>query len=507
MKHLVILYCLIAYSSLIAQNYRSIKSDAEYYFSYDLSYFKDINAIKIDSSLVDGNDTTLFNFHTMRNPVFSDTCGNLYGASWLGNKIILKSNGYNYFFNKYNDTIKINTLAQINDSWIFYNYNNNNYIEATIANIDTALFLGITDSVKIIELQVKNSSGNIISHNLNNRTIIISKNYGFIKMPDFYEFPYDSVPDITSTSIEGFQNYLPEYNLIGKTNPEIGIIDLNAESVFDYNIGDEFHTEQISLAVGPGNNYITFIINKIIDKKLSANNDTLVYSIQRCGSQETWYNSNEHTFSYYNDTIQKTYIWSNNLYNFLNYLPNKTYSFYSEYEYFDLKITDDYNNRVVKWNPPVLAHSVSIDTCYYFGGLTPGPGIYYYIKGCGEYYSGSYDEYNHLSLKYFKKGIETWGVPYDCGTLLKREENTTKIPIVKLYPNPLENISYLEILNLNENIINIDIFNSSGSKIISTNNLNQNKITIEKGNLSTGLHFYTITTQSGKHFTGKFIVN
>ena len=264
MKILLFLICIIVYSNIIAQNYRAIKSDAEYYFLCNTCNYKDINGIRIDSVQPIANDTILLNFKTMRNPIFSDTCGNLYGASWLGNKIILKSNGYNYFFNKYSDTIKINTLAHINDNWNFYKFPNKNYIEATIVNIDTTLFLNIIDSVKIIELQVKDSLGNNVSNNINNSTFTLSKNYGFVKMPDFYEFPYDSIPDVTSTSIEGLQNYSPEYYLIGKTNPNIGIVNITAENIFDYNVGDEFHTEKINTIFGPGTKYIILTINKVI---------------------------------------------------------------------------------------------------------------------------------------------------------------------------------------------------------------------------------------------------
>lgn len=511
MKKLLLITLIITCSNIIAQNYRTIKSDAEYYFLCNTCNYKDINGIKIDSVLLNANDTILLNFKTMRNPIFQDTCGNPYGASWLGNKIILKSNGYNYFFNKYNDTIIINTQAKINDSWRLYQYPNNNYLEATIISIDTTLFLGIADSVKTIELQLKDSSGNNLSNSLNNSTFKLSKNYGLIKMPDFYEFPYDSIPDVTSVSNEYIQNYFPEYYLVGKTNPDIGIVNIKAENIFDYNIGDEFHTERIYTIIGPGTKYIIHTINKVIAKYRSENNDTLIYSIERCGRQESWENSNSHIFSYFNDTIQKAYIWSNNLYSHLNFMPNETYSIFIEYDYCDLKITDDYNNRLVKWNPPIVSYSSSIDTCYNFGSLIPGATIYYYINGCGEYYTGSYDdffgEYDHLSLKYFKKGSEYWGTPFVCSTLLDNSVIQLQNPRVKLYPNPLENISYLEILDLNENILDIDIFNSSGRKIMSTKTLNKNKITLEKSKMSVGLHFYTITTQSGKQFTGKFIVN
>ncbi len=359
-----IILILISIFNILGQSYRAIKTNAGYYFKYDSI----INSIKIDSMNVVGNDTILYNFKCMRNAVPPETCSNLYGPSWIGKKVIIKSDGYNIFLNKYNDTIKINPLANLNDSFILYKYSNSNYIEATITNFDTASFIGFVDSVKTISLLVKDTGDDTISDFLNNKTIMLSKNYGLIKLPDFYEFPYDSIPDITSLLNIYAYNYKPFYNLVGKTNPNAGIVNITSKEIFDFNIGDEFHTEDINTLIGPQSKWKLLLISIIIDKSYSNFNDTVIYKVKRCGSEETW-DTSSYKFSYINDTVFTSYAITNNI---LDYQPRQTFydkNGYFGYSFFDLNISSLYNNRLLKHNLNLIPYSFSNDSCYNIGPI------------------------------------------------------------------------------------------------------------------------------------------
>ncbi|MBI5539336.1 MAG: T9SS type A sorting domain-containing protein [Bacteroidia bacterium] len=507
MKITILLASLLICCNIFAQNYRTIKSDAEFYYISTGTNYGDINAIKIDSTKIIGNDTILYNFRSMRNSVHGDTCGNLFGPSWIGNKVVLKPDGYNLFFNKVNDTIKINTRAPLNATWVFYKFPTNYYIEAQVKEVDTANFLGITDSIKVIGFLLKDINGDTVDYFPTD--MVISKNYGFIRMPDFYEFPYDSITDVTSTNDPNTDYYLPDYNIVGKTNPTVGTVNFKAKDIYNFNIGDEFHTEQMYTVIGPGTKSITNLIKTIVSKTESPNHDTIVYSIKRCGRMESWTVQTDHAFTYYNDTIINTYVFPLNQYNPLDELPNKTFYFNNFYDYYDLRASC--YSRATKWHPGYMAFESGGNGCYYMNGTIPPMMTYYYIDGCGGgYYNQDdwmFNEYNHLSLVYYKKGTETCGTPYNCGTLLNTKELNKEQIVLLLYPNPIETISCLEVKNINESIKLINLYNSIGEMIRTDNVVNSNKAYIRKGELVKGIYFYRIETESGKSLSGKLIVD
>ncbi len=212
-----------------AQNYKAMKTDAEYFYLDSVSM--DIIAIRIDSTKTIGNNTYYYNFKQIRPTDYS--CYIINGASWLGDEVVEKPDG-TFVFTIYPfspgdsaQTYRILTLAGLNQAWNFYNYHFiNHHIEANVSGIIFKQFLGLTDSVKVITLTRKDASGQTIVDPINSQQIFLSKNYGLIRSPKFDDFLY-------------FQSF---YDLAGKTNPETGITNVTTLKIYDFEVGDEFHT-------------------------------------------------------------------------------------------------------------------------------------------------------------------------------------------------------------------------------------------------------------------------
>jgi type IX secretion system substrate protein len=197
-----------------SQNWQPLHPGWKYNYRHDNSGVI-TNTIWIDSADVIGSDSV---FYLNRIVAHCDTCIAALGGpnpcdscyalknqpQFLQRKVSKLANGIFYF----NDTSKIvlNSLAALNDTWLFDSIAN---INAQIISIAASAIFGSNDSVKTILL----STGD---------TIRFSKNYGILQFPDLY----------------GQNSY---YRLTGIKGPNLGEQVPGFWQIFDFNIGDMFH--------------------------------------------------------------------------------------------------------------------------------------------------------------------------------------------------------------------------------------------------------------------------
>lgn len=188
-------------------------------------------------------------------------------------KVIVKENGENQFFNKLNETITLKTKAGLGQKWIAYQMMDSLIIEAKVIKHDTLNFLGLNDSVKTIKFQAYDKNMNPFPCDINKMTLQISKNHGFVKIFNFYLFPFF------------YGRYLSarfeEYNLIGLSNPKVGIKNLTWLEVYDFQAGDELHIADEYSIIEYGKVFST--TNKAIYKYLERTDylDSIVYVYSR----------------------------------------------------------------------------------------------------------------------------------------------------------------------------------------------------------------------------------
>jgi len=236
---------------IVAQNYQTVQSETEYYFADSVS--GNIKAIKIASAVFNGTDSILTNFFVARDT--GDYCIWATAPSWIGKEIFIRNNGFNIFYNSDNDSIFINTLATLNETWTLYTFPNGDYIEANILSNDTATIISTIDSIKTASLQTKNNLGNNISHVINGREIKFSKNHGFIQLPEFYEFPENSTRD---------------YKKINAHRLTFG-------EVFNFEINDSYYYQY---TYSDPNSPSDYGVSKILTKHYSFNSDSVFYKIE-----------------------------------------------------------------------------------------------------------------------------------------------------------------------------------------------------------------------------------
>ncbi len=472
MKNLTFVILLLFLGKMCtAQNYEPILVDS------NISFFSNqnnkIRGTKIDSSY-QINNVDIFEFNKTWN-IEDRGCIKPNGPSWLGYKMAIINNQF-LFFNQNNDTIYYHPSSNSGTTWRFYTFEDSSYILAKISSKIVETFLNTSDSIIEYSFTTYDKNNNTITSQLDNQTLKISKNYGSITILEYLTFPVITVKS----------------SLIGTSKNNLGKTYLTLKQTFDFEIGDEFHYEKFSYTISPDDNK-TNSIHKILDKKYSNNGDTVYYQIKRA------------TYFYYANKADKNHLLIDtlNVNYFINekqYLPEEPILNRVSNESEGRKIiTNNLNNRRF-FNVGSTHKHNSNNGCWYELHADPGYNITY-GEGLGFF---SYDSYqfpgnSNENMVYYKKGVETWGVPFDNLSV----ENIEK-PLISVFPNPISNT---EMLNINANYerYNIVITNLLGEEIlVKENNRGNSKILLE--NFKTGLYFVKITTNNQFTFTQKLMV-
>jgi Secretion system C-terminal sorting domain len=474
----IFLFALISIPNLYSQDYQTVNSGRIAYFN---SSVKNIKSLRFDSVKFQ-NDSILFPFAVIQE--INDYCFSPYNASWIGNKVIIKENGENIFFNQNYDSIYINTKANFGDKWIAFQIDDSLVIEATILKHDTLSFLTIVDSVKTIGFQVYDKSMNSIEFEINNMSILMSKHYGFVRTMNFYLFPniYAEHP------FDKFE----EFNLIGLSKPEVGIQNLTWFKVNDFQVDDELHI--IDKSSSWGNSYGYSITNKAIYRYLNRKNypDSIVYIYSRKQSIETEY-SDSSSFIFIYDTIKKRIEKDP----YFDKLPEEpiieneiTYNYFMTNE-----------SPLSKMILTGLAFSgTPIDTCWYqimFDGCLSDNK---YLNGLGGPYYFCTNTFSlgetERKLVYYKKGDIIWGNPLSITGIEKF--NISKY--LCIYPNPASD--QIQVHGAKQNITKLEIIDINGKTVLTLNEIIGNNIEISQ--LSKGLYFVNIYLASEVRI-GKFV--
>jgi len=466
---------LLIGQNTIAQNYEPVLVDSN--ISFYEGFTGNINGVKIISSSIIGN-AKVYELSKSWN-ISNFLCIKPNGASWLGEKFAVVNNQY-LFFNKEGDTIFYHPNTELGTTWRLYTYKNQSYIEAKIERKSRQLLLNVFDSFVEYSFKVFNKDGISIPHNYNSVILRVSKNYGAIGIIPAYDFP----------------NTIQFVNLCGVTKFELGYNFLSWRKIFDFSIGDEFHLNEINSS----NSFIDYqskTIKKIIDKKVSAPIDSVyIYTIDRLTYFD--YFSNDKKDYLLHDTITETY------------LVKKEPVYVMDEPIFDTTFNES-GGAIVRWNNGprkfVRYFNTSLykknnDSCWYIYNPTPSSRSSF-MEGCGllkfeDSNNGPTSKYEK-NLVYYKKGNETWGLPFENLSLKNIEK-----PLISVFPNPISNAEMLNINNNSEQY-NIFITNLLGEEIlVKENNRGNSKIPLD--NLKSGLYFVKIITNNQSNFTQKLMV-
>lgn len=480
---LIILLSLINLSFMMAQDYQTVKSDRIAYFN---NQYGNVKCIRIDSVNYQ-NDSILFPFSNIQQIDYD--CFTPYGASWIGDKLIIQNNGYNIFFNKELDTIKIKTNALLNESWTAYELADSTRIIATVLKYDTLGFIGQLDSAKTIGFQVYDKTMTPISNKLNNMSVILSKNFGLVKTFNFNLFP-DYETD------HSLYEQLEEYDLIGLSKPQIGIQNLTWFDVHDFQIGDEIHVLYQSGRWAEGYDYAQS--KKTIFKYLERTDyaDSIIYRLELKRSiQKTWPDSS--AFEYFHDTINSV-IKPNALF---EKLPGEP--IISEYEAYSYSMTNGTNlSKTEPSDHGKFYHS--FDSCWSYIDVYGCFPSYNYIKGLGgPYYqciTASVFGNVKNELVYYKKGQVTWGTPL----IITEISNNNYEVNIELFPNPAKENIWIKTQTSNLPFT-FELIDLNGQTLM-IKEIKDGLSSVNVDKLPSGIYLYRLRNKNGTTKFGKLII-
>ncbi|NQY09951.1 MAG: T9SS type A sorting domain-containing protein [Flavobacteriales bacterium] len=465
-----------------AQNYSIIDASKSYSYygqldlanydgSYTSSYLSGIVGVGIDSSVTIGADEYHY-FSSMKRGSTDEYSEYCIADGVLGSKAIVKADGTTVLFNGANDSIFFSPFLGVDASWKMYEWDNGDYILASVISGIEYSVLGVTDSVKVIQLKTFDNEDNPLAHYFNNESFYLSKNYGLVVSYDIYHFPKPS----SSNSLL----------LSGITNPNMGEYPITAADIYNFDVGDLFQHE-VSYSPMSCDGYVKYIERTILDKTVSANLDTMVYSVElKSFEVKSLYCSNDTV--YILDTITETYIVSNKV--GLNAASNNVnrYGSYAETDYtrgIAYKTHFDYyynggNNECV--SKPIGSLSI-YDVPVYAEGL----GLYNDI-------ASDFDWSSSNVLVYYEKGSTIWGTPFEEDLLTSVEAIESNSIQISVYPNSTSGSLSVQA---NSKIENVEIWNVQGELIITTS---KSQINLD-GNPA-GIYLVRVITEGGT-FTRK----
>jgi hypothetical protein len=421
--HLIIsLFCLTEMcQTVMAQNYRTVYENNTSHFE-DSSYWTGLRTIyrtiHIDSVAVTFGGTELFNVMSMQDSA-QNMCYPANRMTWIAAKIVQTISGDEIYYTSTDDTVYMLPQSVLNGSWHMYTYSNGNYIEAKVVDVSIQNFIGLNDSVKTIQLTAKDAGGNPVSNLLNGRLLKLSENHGWVQTLGFRYFPVDTTL----------------FTLVGLENEIAGIQNLTPRQIFDFDIGDEFHTDDY-FQMWAAEWLRWREIRKILSKSFSVDSDTVFYSVDKCFSYEHQYFSN-YTNNSGHDTIIETYALPvpSDLHQFSYQMRDTSAAGWQSLNNGFLTFYHDasYNGRLKKETHYYMADNLSgcWETCL----CDPPPPDVQYAEGLGWIGESSYC--SNGSLVYYRKGLQQWGTPLNCSILLSNNNISEQYASFSVYPNPV----------------------------------------------------------------------
>jgi hypothetical protein len=461
MKYYTLCILIFICSLCSAQNYNVVQLHACHFFGYE-------NGIRIDSVDVSGSDSIFYNYTVADLNPDSIGCVNFLGPSWIGKKIIKRSDSLTIIINHNNDSLFIHPLDPVGSTWLFYPG-----ITANVTSIAATIINGALDSIKTFSLS-------------NSSKIILSRNHGFYQALSFLNYPGDTTA----------------YYL----NDQLEFTDIN---LYNFDVGDTFQMDRYII---PGNSPFGYVpshhfdIKIVTSKNVSANGDTISYTYltQSLDTQVVHDSTGTHVISTYsNSTYSDQYILPGN--SMLFGMPNESFAmgapgnnYYSDpgcnpndelirtvtgYYYFDTLL-----NCFTSGFEPVITEE----------GYRKGFGLVFYNTiGCNA--CGDMSVYYQMAA-YHKANCQSGYINFFNSI----DETNSNSHFVKVYPNPVQSPSIIYVEKNTSALAVFELIDVSG-KIILTNELKGFYTELDLHNIANGFYFYRVLFADDRILTGKII--
>jgi hypothetical protein len=465
--------CVYFTGTAIGQQWKPLTSNEKFNFRIDSAGYIS-NSIWVDSIGIENVDSV---FYLNRIVTRCDTCsGNGYDywrlcnqPQFLMKKMILKTGGL-YIFQEPGEYY-LKTFAPVNASWVFDSVAN---ITAQVVNKSYGLIFNVYDSTKSIHLS-------------NGDTILLSKNHGILKFPDF--------------------NLGQHYHLEGIEGRNVGLLIPRFADFFNFNVGDVFQYSSNchSYAVPPDG---AGGLQKVTITSKDSSSGYYAYEATVIGCSWPDYMGMHGDTSHYYET--DTLIYQDSITHFCNYYPLQIMEDQVDVTYAGpnssyMFLTKDTNNLIKKScgtgnpNDPNLLfiHGSYLSPPYPFEILVSNGDIFLreFKTGLGltrEYLMIFESQGDHELIGYVKNG-DTVGTVYPDDVILESIREKDNKNLCNVYPNPARDKVFISFEKIPKDHVTVDLFSPDGRMILKYQfDKSGDKMEIDVHGLSDGMYFIKI---------------
>ncbi len=480
--------------SVQAQSYR-VMADTGYHL-FDNGEM--LRAIRVDSTAIDDGDQVQFLPRMVRNrPGYPDAfpCFTIDGASWMGSKIRVGSDGHQILYNRYGTPIHLEMQRSLNDPWMVYE-GGDMRVRGVIYDVVSEYVLGEPDSVRYIGFQALDADSNEIEAFINQKTIAISKHNGITRTVNFISFP------------EGFEQYYSagfgEYDLVGREGSEYGVRNLTRTDVFDFQPGDELHISESDLEYGHTKRH--YILH-YLDRQTVG--DSIHYVVIESYDQ---FVIGPSSWEYDTSSVDTVDFWvtSDPLFDQWSQLPFVVEWENMAYTNYYTQLSESPDTKVIYDETTNLQQSLpNVDPECWVGPVLDdfcvGTTAQKYIRGQGGPYfeceSGFGTEYYFRKLVYTSLNGEEWGTPFELVTATT-EVRRTDDP--RIHPNPAKDRVRVE-LDPDLTPATFTLWDLRGRRVKSVE-ITSPHTDINLDALPPGPYFHSIKDRRGRRTTGKLMI-
>lgn len=476
---ILVALCSLGFETAQAQLYSVInKRRVDYFYSHDSLAPNQKKVVKLKVDYIDQlvSDSIMylgpeFNGETRFNSQ-NPNCPKTQSRTWIGDAVTKRFRDM-VFLNKDGWSFKIPYIISVGSSVRFNNSANDSIqMQITLTSVQLSNYFQQPDSVRIFTIN-RTSGGNVVPHPFNGKQIIVSKNYGLVKIYGMNNFPYD-----TNT-----------YYRMVAGNQSMPWQTLKTSQIYNMAVGDEFHfvTEcKVCAIAGP----IRYMKRKVLNIASNPPNErvfTFGDSVRLTGSSTVSYNTNVTTV-----LLQPSILDSSTFARAIQGTVRPR-SLYVTYQRLDpvalrMKVVD-----TAIWREDIG----SISECYR-RPTNFGSARYRFFEGAGGPYKESPLETDNLV--YISNGSGTRGTPIylGSGTVISTPRQVVSRDIA-IYPNPTEGKFNVQLAE-GEQIIEAIAVSADGRQQVLPNTSTHDLSSYAKG-------LYQIKIKTDRHlYSGRLVI-
>ncbi|MBL7719400.1 MAG: T9SS type A sorting domain-containing protein [Flavipsychrobacter sp.] len=507
MRKLLPFFILFLSLSAGAQNWNIITPGINRYFTNGFHY---LHGMRIDSVINTGTDLHYYPYRSLRQGGWVAPSG-----SWLGERIVRKSDGTHLFFNKWNDTIVIKSKANVGESWVFYSDSSDVYYNAEVTALDTMTILGSLDSVRRIAISVFDGNTQLTADSFNSAEIILSKQHGAYTITDMYSFPYHDPDTNILLGWDAFFRYtqyqvtvpyilnfgqLPAPGPLNCIFKLVDFVNPTYAQLNDWNVGDIFQRERCWVGSGSvsGCGGGTYFLDTVVSKNVTFYGVEYLLKGWTAGRHSQGSNGQYYVMS----PSQRTLFFSNSEHLFPdNFIPEAVDSSDIWRQYFYHYFPSDTSNCSTGQMYYKSWDGSGISWVQYFESYKKGIGL----LRLNDFDASQGATVSDSSIIYMVRNGVACGafVLPDTSIPVNASALAPVVQTVKVYPNPAS--GYLQIDASFDNY-DISLYNALGQQVIHKS-VTQSRLSIDLSQLPQGMYHLQVTVKDGVVLHHKIVHN